>query len=371
MAKRRSNGEGTYRKHDNGTWEWQVVIDHQFDGKPIRKSFYGKSKKEAKEKGLAYIANYGDGTLSDANGYTSFSEWADFWYENMKENVTRTTYEGYKYTLIILKDYFKDTPLCEIKAMHIEKMLKDMLKAGKSQSYISKFRGMLFQIFKKAEANELVRRNPVALADKIHRPRKLGDEEKAQKDSFTADEIYRLNKYLPDNRLGWSVRLMIGTGMRTQEVIALEPRHIAEDGSFIHVHQAITMDKGTATLGPTKSADSYRTIPVPFNLREYAVKLRNTEHNFCWWGIRTPFINPSTFRKEFRETLENINDVRVLSPHCCRHTFVTQMQAHGVDTETIRTISGHADIRMTEHYMHVQDEVKENAIAKINVLFAS
>lgn len=371
MARRRSNGEGSFRQRENGLWEWQVMIGHRIDGKPIRKSFYGSTKKEAKEKGAAYLDKFGECNLSDLNGYTSFSEWADIWYENMKGNVTDTTYESYQYTLKILKDYFQNKPLCEIKAIHIEKMLKEMLSSGRSQSYISKFRGMLFQIFKKAEANELIKKNPVALADKIHIPRKLGDEEKAIKDAFSADEIYRLNKYLPDTRIGWSIRLMLGTGMRTQEILALEPRHISEDGSLIQIHQAITMDKGTAVLGPTKTAGSYRTVPVPLNLRKYAIKLRNTNHDFCWWGNRTPFINPSTFRNKFKEELKKIDGVRILTPHCCRHTYVSQMQAQGVDAETIKAMAGHSDIRMTEHYLHVQDEVKENAVSKLDILFAS
>ena len=52
---------------------------------------------------------------------------------------------------------------------------------------------------------------------------------------------------------------MLGTGMRTQELLGLEPRHIAEDGSTITIEQAVCMDKGTATLGTPKSFDSYRT----------------------------------------------------------------------------------------------------------------
>ena len=69
---------------------------------------------------------------------------------------------------------------------------------------------------------------------------------------------------------------MLGTGMRTQELLGLEPRHIAEDGSTITIEQAVCMDKGTATLGTPKSFDSYRCIPVPENLRCYAVLLRDT-----------------------------------------------------------------------------------------------
>ena len=61
--------------------------------------------------------------------------------------------------------------------------------------------------------------------------------------------------------------------------------------------------------------------------------------------------------------------VRLLSPHCCRHTYVSQLQAQGVPLETIQSLTGHADVDMTEHYLHVQKEVKEDAAQKLDSLF--
>jgi len=79
---------------------------------------------------------------------------------------------------------------------------------------------------------------------------------------------------LPEDRMGMSIRLLLGTGMRSQELLALEPRHISEDGSIIQIRQAINMVKGTATVGLPKSRDSYRDVPVPPNLRWCAIRLR-------------------------------------------------------------------------------------------------
>ena len=108
MAKRRPNGEGHYRKHPNGSWEWQVMIGRDLNGQPIRKSFFANTKKEARRIGEDYIEEYGSGTKG-LNGFTPFSKWADKWYAYIKGTVTMTTYESYKYTLKIIKDYFKDT----------------------------------------------------------------------------------------------------------------------------------------------------------------------------------------------------------------------------------------------------------------------
>lgn len=79
--------------------------------------------------------------------------------------------------------------------------------------------------------------------------------------------------------------------------------------------------------------------------------------------------NPSYFRKQFKEALNGIEGVRVLTPHCCRHTYVSQMQALGVDLVTIQSIVGHADVDMTMNYLHVQDSIRQAAIDKFNEAF--
>ena len=61
--------------------------------------------------------------------------------------------------------------------------------------------------------------------------------------------------------------------------------------------------------------------------------------------------------------------VRVLTPHSCRHTYVSQMQALSVDLATVQSLVGHADVDMTKHYLHVQDPVRLSAIAKFDEAF--
>ena len=158
--------------------------------------------------------------------------------------------------------------------------------------------------------------------------------------------------------------------MRTQELLGLEPRHISEDGAFITVEQAVVMVKGTAMIGTPKSFDSYRCIPVPQNVRYCARLLRDTDKKFVWEMTKMGHpCNPSAFRSKYKAALEAIDGVRYLSPHSCRHTYVSQMQSLGVDLATIQSLVGHADVDMTKHYLHVQDPIKLAAIAKFDKEF--
>ena len=362
MARRRSNGEGTLTLRKDGRWECTIMDGFQPDGKRKYKSFYGKTQAEVKKKRNEYIRLKEAGIFIEKEYLVP--EWADMWYENHKDNIKPTTQENYTYTLKILKNGFPRRKIKDIKAYDIEQFLKKLRRDGRSDSCLTQCRGMLYQIFNKAEANDLVHKNPVRFAEKMRKgPPK-------RKESFNAEEVQILMAKLPQNRIGWSIRLMLATGMRTQEILALEPRHIADDGSAITIEQAINMVKGTAVIGTPKSYDSYRVIPVPVNVRYCARLLAATDKKYIWEEKKPDSpCNPSHFRDLFHRTLEDIEGVRVLTPHCCRHTYVSQMQALGVDLATIQSIVGHADVDMTKHYLHVQESIRQEAIAKFSQAF--
>ena len=364
MAKKRTNGEGTIRQRESGLWECTLMDGFQPNGKRKYVSFYGDTQGEVKKKMKAYLKAKEEGSLA-AQDYT-FGEWAEIWFDNHKENIQSTTQESYRYTLRILEGHFGRRRLKQIKAYDVEQFLKKLRKDGASNSRLAQCRGMLFQIFNKAAANDLVMKNPVAFADKMRkRPKK-------RKDTFTADEVRAMLRDLPENQIGWSIRLLLCTGMRGQELLALEPRHIAKDGSTITIEQALVRIKGSVDIGTPKSQDSYRTIPVPENVRYCAKLLRDTPNRFVWESPKNPGIpcNPSHFSKLFKEAVGSVKDVRVLTPHCCRHTYVSQMQALGVSVETIQSIVGHADMDMTRHYLHVQENVRKEAVDRFSEAFS-
>ena len=364
MAKR-SNGEGSLRRRADGRWQLRVMDGYLSDGRPHIVYFYGHTQKEVRAKVKEFELQKAAGI--DTSVCYTFSDWADFWYENHRYNITATTQESYRYTLKVLKEHFGRRKLNEIKAYDIEQFLRKLQREDASKSRLSQCRGMLFQIFNKAEANDLILKNPVRFAEKT-RTMELG----SRKEAFTADEVRLMMEKLPYDRMGVSIRLMLGTGMRSQELLGLEPKHIAEDGSVIQIRQAVKKVKGSVVIGPPKSRDSYRDVPVPPNLRFCAVQLRQTDKKFIWEaGIPDQPCNPDWFRRKFKEAIEAIDGVRVLTPHSCRHTYVSQMQALGVDLPTIQSIVGHADIDMTQHYLHVQDNVRQQAVERFSEAFGN
>ena len=325
MAKRRSNGEGTLRQRPNGLWELTLMDGFQSDGRRKYKSFYAKTQKEVKQKARAYQDAKAEGIEVDVVYY--FDEWADLWFESHKDNIMPTTQENYQYTLRILKAAFPHKKIRDIKPFDIEMMLKKLRRDGRSTSCLTQCRGMMYQIMNKAEANDLIRKNPVRFAEKMRYREPV-----KRKDAFTAEEVSILMERLPENRIGLSIRLMLGTGMRTQELLALEPRHIEPDGSHIRIEQAINMQKGTAVVGLPKSRDSYRTIPVPQSLRWCAVALRQTEKKFIWEERKKDNpCNPSRFRDQFIP----FQQTKLLHPKRQRTSGSTQQICHVTEADVI------------------------------------
>ena len=363
---KRANGEGHIRKRADGRWEMVFMTGYNpVTGQRQTKSFYAAKQSEVKKKAKEYWDARRAGL--DINKKYSFSEYADIWFEHHKKNIAVATQENYRYVLRILKEKIGNQLLTSIKAQDVENLLRQLQEEGRSDSYITKARGILFQIMNKAEANDLSLKNPVRLAEKM---RKTAS--KSTKDAFTAEEIRLLLEQLPWDRLGISIRLALATGLRSQELLALEASHIEADGSALHIRQAITMHKGTVHIGPPKTAYSYRDVPIPVSYRPCAIYLRGLADNRKFiWEVGRPNMpcNPSHYRSKYKEALEKIDRVRLLSPHSCRHSYVSHLQALGIDLSTIQSLIGHSERGVTQKYLHVQKSIQQEAINKYDEAF--
>lgn len=303
-----------------------------------------------------------------------FGEMADYWYSEHKTTVQPTTAENDHYTVEKLKATFGSMQLTEITPYHIEEYLKAAVECGLSQSSISKLRSIIGRIMRKAEGFGLIEKNPVMLADSIHGRTVFQNpfEQESQKDSFTLSEIQLLFDNLPKNKIGCSILLLLCSGMRTQELLALEPSHIDESGTVIRIRQAVKLSHGSPTVGPPKSLSSYRDIPLPEIAYDYAKTLRNcsTGRFLVNGGFEDKPYNPKAYRKIYYNHISSAG-VRMLSPHCCRHTYISQLQNSGVNVDVIRTLAGHSKENQTRHYLHVQDQMQLDAVGKLNTLYAT
>ena len=366
---RSTYGGGSYRKLPSGNWHVQIFDGYRDDGKKNIVCMTAKTKRELQEKVVDYWEHWSTRVLRPSSRMP-FSKWADHWYRDYRTQVQPSTYAGYGYTLEHLKSYFGDRPLCDIRPLDVVKFHNDLVAAGRSKSYIMKDRMLLIEIFDAAVSNELMPGNP---ARKAKLPRIIPTLETIQefqsgKDAFSEEEIRLLREHLPENMVGQTILLMIGTGLRTQEMLALLPEDIAPDGSSLSVSKAIQSVHGVPVLGPPKNLRSVRTVPIPKNCRKYALYLR--EHSgkpYIWTSRReNGLFSVGSFRRLYYKALAEVPGVRALSPHCCRHTYVSTLERHGVPMEQIARLAGHSRLTTTDGYLHIDQATLASAVSILN-----
>ncbi len=72
-------------------------------------------------------------------------------------------------------------------------------------------------------------------------------------DTFTPREVELLMSELPEDRMGWSIRLMLRTGIDMYELLALTPWNIQTDGSMIRVSNQVKTRNGEPVVVPASS----------------------------------------------------------------------------------------------------------------------
>lgn len=365
MSGKRSHGEGSIRQVKNGKWHGQLMDGYHENGKRKIVSFTANTKSEV----LRLINEYKLNKEKKATeqNIPTFSAWADQWYKDYKTQVAASTYSGYQYTLKLLKQAFGNRLISEILPIDINNYLNSLIAEGWSYSKIHKCRVMLIQILDWAVQNRFISNNPARISKKLRSTFSNQIDIVKSKDSFTEEEIQILFDRLPNDLLGNSVRLLLVSGMRVQELLALTANDIEPDGSAILINKAVEMVDGKPRLGPPKSRRSNIIIPIPENYRYLAVFLREHGGKILLWESSQPGV-PCTiehFRNRYLRVIRDL-PVRRLTPHCCRHTYITWLQRRGVPVDIIARLAGHTNIGVTDVYLHTSKDTLSQAVEKLS-----
>lgn len=338
------------------------------EGKRRIVSFTAPTRAEALARMREYLLNKPD--IAEASEVPLFADYANLWYESYRSQVEESTWCNYRYTIKLLNKAFGHLRLTDVKTVQVNRFINELESQGYSASQISKCRSLLIQILDVAEADDLVVKNYARRA--FRTTKQLSKSQRAhEKDSFTLKETEILLADLPNDLLGNSIRLMLVTGLRLQELLALTPRDIAEDGSWVRVDKAVKMVDGIPKLGSPKSYTSRRVVPLAPKYRHIALWLReNGGQAFLWCAPRRDSLLYATYtiRRKYYKLLAQYAGVRPLSPHCCRHTYVTLLQSQGVPMETIARLTGHTDIKTTDHYLHISGDTLPSAVTALEQL---
>lgn len=140
-------------------------------------------------------------------------------------------------------------------------------------------------------------------------------------DTFTPREVELLMTELAEDRMGWSIRIMLRTGLNMYEILALKPSSIQADGSVIRVRNELRTKNGEPVILPL-SRDKVRDVEVPAEARNAAKRLRKTDSEYIWQSRDSDMpIKPSSFTAQFKDHVGEVPQVRIFGPKVAVNTF--------------------------------------------------
>ncbi len=227
----------------------------------------------------------------------------------------------------------KTTAIKAINAKKIDRFKSACRARGLSPHSINAYLRHIRAAFNQAVEWEYIKKVPRIKSVKVgkHQPRIL-----------TKDEINRILDYARKHEFQmWRmISFALWTGTRREEIIILKWQNVTEDSCKIR-------GKG----------DKDRTVPLLPGALEAMGESKDIGPVFWQW-------HKDTVSKKFKKIARmcGIEDIHF---HNLRHSAATQMVASGIKLEVIQRILGHSDIRTTQIYAQIYDQVVQDEMKKL------
>jgi integrase len=356
MAKVRFNGEGTYY-HDvkRNNWQFKLVLGYSEDGKPIRKTFYGKSREEAKVKGDKALAEL-NGQRVSVSPDMKLGDWLTVYIESYKSGAVQDKWRD-QLNLLANKvpPYLSNKKVAEITPIELQRAVNDF-GITKSQGYTNKYRVLLKSALCEAVENGIISKNP---ATKITTPKKPSKPRRA----YGLEEAKIILQYAPeyDNiAIATAVVALLLTGIRRGELLGLMWSDIDKD--TLHIRRGVYMQGNKPTVEDyrAKTRSSIRDVPLVESLKNMLDKLPR-KSLYIFSDSKGGLMDVSNFTREYNKLFAYLNTrkpIFKLSPHCLRHTYATLSLDSGANLRTVQLLLGHTDPKTTARYTHPDEDAK-------------
>lgn len=359
---------------------WMTRLDLGIvNGKRERKSFYGKTAKEAQAKLNAALGDQRRGLPIVNERKTVGAYLAGEWLPAIKPRVRASTYRSYEQNVrLYLNPGLGHYRLATLLPEHVEQLMAVQTAAGLKPLSVRRFLVILRLALKSAEARGLVARNVAKL---VAPPR-------VEHREFTILDPSQATTFLSEargDRLEALYTVALTLGLRQGEALGLRWSDVDLERRTLTIREAMqrvgkVSDGGGLMRVETKSASSRRTLALPaaivMTLRAHRTR-QNDERGAGHWEEHglifctrygTPLDGPNV-TKYFQKLLKNAG-LPAMRYHDLRHSAASFLAAQGVPITVAKEILGHSDIRLTANvYTHVLDAAKRDAADAMDRLF--
>ncbi len=364
MAKRkRANGEGAvFWRESRNRWEAVLTVGRRPDGRILRRTFTGRTRKDvtAKLEAAKVALDQGLGIPDDRATLETFTEW---WLAEVMpgEGLAPRTERWYRDCMrnYVLPHVGRRT-LTGPRALtpgDVEAMTAALDRAGLSTRVQVGARTTLGKVLRAAEVRGLVGRNVARLA---RPPRDRGRARPVK--ALTVGQVDELLTRLEGTRWHPVVLVGVSTGLRPGELLALHwsDVHLEKD-PHISVRLSLSHVGGMALKAP-KRQRSYRAVPLPpeavaslkaWRKQQAAERLAAGEHWSTDWPdiVFTTEIGRPRRGDVYRQTLAGV--MEGAHPHRLRHTYATHLLEAGVPIHHVAELLGDTVATVESTYSHV------------------
>jgi len=187
------------------------------------------------------------------------------------------------------------------------------------------------------------------------------NKEKRLPEILTLEEIKKIINsfdHTPENRRNQMIcKMLIATGARISEILNLEIKNVENtDFEFVKV-----FGKGS----------KYRYIPIypelENELKEYINVYRSQLKSSVGSFLLFPGIRRENFWKVLNKHALNVGIEKKIHPHLFRHSTATLLLENGADIRMVQEILGHASIKTTEIYTHVEKSTLKKIYESVKI----
>ena len=377
MAGRRGNGEGTiYYSEKLNKWVGQFTAGRKADGKLNRKSVYGNTRREVKEKITQALSQVQQNIIIDKNDITVYELGLEILETKLSTNIIKeTSYNSMSHSLNKIKNSL-------IGNMKIQKVTYREIQlfynsiTNLSNSYIEKINILLNLIF-----NEALKRSYIYINPMINVIVPKSNKETKEVDAFSLNEQKKFIEAIEHDKYKDIYYIAMFSGMRIGEILALQVNDIDFENNEIHITRSLTRDKeSNVILGKsTKTYNSKRNIPITSlfekELKNAINNMQDNDNNLIFTTRNHTILSGANINCFFKRVCTK-NDIRLeensngkleskVNTHMLRHTYATRCIESGMPAHVLQKLLGHKNVSTTINtYTTIFDKYRNDEVDK-------
>ena len=404
MAKKAADGAGSIRKKTvtrNGKqyayWEGRLTVGRDSQGRPIRRSFTGKTQKEVREKMQAAAVELTEGTYISPTKMT-VGEWLDIWLKEYTNSIKPRTLDQYRQNIQIhIKPALGEKKLSAISAIDVQRFYNDLIRNGYtvtrkannktvterreySPKTVKNIHGTFHKALEKAVSLGYIKYNP---ADKPDLPKT----EKAEISPLDENDMNRFLSAIKGHPYEKLYFVTLFIGLRRSEVLGLSWDCVDFNRGTVLIKQQLQKNStsgGRCYIATTKNS-RWRTI-APAEYVMTILKQRQREQmkdrikagaawdnpfNLVFTNSLGGYLSGQTVYENYKKIVAAIGlpNARL---HDLRHSYAVASIRSGDDIKTVQENLGHHTAAFTlDVYGHVTEQMKRDSAARMDAFISS